>query len=97
MNCLIIMQIVAKIKKSKDIDKLVFFILTTNKVLALRETMIFVNSLDKKVTLAIYLQNLLFAYIKYDRKRLIRTFISILKLDIKAKYLKNFYDDNIRI
>lgn len=97
MNCLNIMQIVAKIKKLKDFDELAFFILTTSRALALPKTMVFVNSLDKGVTLVIYLQNLLFTYIKYNRKRLIKTFISILKLDIKAKYQKKIYNDNTRI
>ena len=36
-------------------------------------------------------------HIKNDRKRLITIFVFILKLDIKVKYLKKFYNNNTKI
>lgn len=47
--------------------------------------------------LANYLYNLLFTHIKKNKKRLIKRFISILKPDTKAKYLKDFDNSNIKI
>lgn len=59
--------------------------------------MVFVDSLDKRTTLAIHLQNLLFKYMQNDKKRLIRTFSLILEPDTKIKYLKDFYNSDTRI
>ena len=49
------------------------------------------------MNLIIYLQNLLFAYMKSDRKKLIRIFISIIKPDTKTKYLEDFCNGNTKI
>lgn len=97
MDCQNIMQIVVKIKKSKKFHKQAFFILTASIALIIPKIMILINNFNKKIKLAIYLQNLFPTYIKSDKKGLIRTFILILKLDIKAKYLKNFHNSNTRI
>ena len=59
--------------------------------------MVFINSFDEKVILAIYLQNLHFTYIKSNRKRLIKTFTLILEPDIKAKYLEDFSNGDTKI
>lgn len=63
MDCPNIMQIVAKIKKQKEFNKLAFFISTANAALVIPKIMVFVNSLDERTILAIYLQNLFFKYI----------------------------------
>ena len=91
------MQIVAKIKKPKKFDELVFSILTVDTALAILKTIVFVNSLNKKIMLILYLQNLLITYMKNDRKKLIKIFILILEPDIKTKYSKKFYNSNIKI
>lgn len=75
------MQIIVKIKNPAKFGKLAFFILITGAILAISKTMIFVDSLNKGIILAIHLHNLLFEYIKDDRKKLIRTFTLILELD----------------
>lgn len=88
---------VAKIKKAKEFDKLAFLISTASVTLVIPKTIVFVDSLDKKVMLAIYFQNLLSEYIKDYGERLIKTFTLILKLNRKAKYLEDFCNDNTRI
>lgn len=50
-----IMQIIAKIKNSKEFNKLVFLVPTADTVSAIPKIIIFVNSSNKKVTLANYL------------------------------------------
>ena len=61
------MQILAKIKKLKEFDKPAFLILITAVASVIPKIIVFVNSLDKRVILAIYLQNLLFMHIKSDK------------------------------
>lgn len=97
MNCPNIMQMVAKIKKPKMFNKLVFFFPIVDKILAILKIMIFVNNFNEEVILAIYLQNLLFAQMKSFKKRLIKTFTLILKPDTKIKYLKKFCNSDTRI
>lgn len=97
MNCPNIIQIVAKIKNLKKFDKLVFLIPIVGATLTISKIIILINIFHKKVILAIYLQNLLFEYMKNNGRILIKTFILILKLDIKSKYLKNFCNNDIKI
>lgn len=91
------MQKVAKVKKPKKFNELAFSISTVNTALAILKTMVFVNSFNKKIILVIYLQNLLFAYMKNTEKKLIKIFILILKLDIKAKYSKKSCNSDTKI
>lgn len=84
MNCLNIIQIVTKIKDSKWFDKLVFFIPTIGAVLGIPKTMVFANSLNKRIILANYLHNLLSVHMKKDGEKLIQIFNSRLELDTKA-------------
>lgn len=81
------MQIVVKIKNPAKFGKLAFFILINGAILPISKTMIFVDSLNKRIILAIHLYNLLFEYIKDNRKKLMRTFTLILELDTKSKFL----------
>lgn len=85
------------LKKPKKFDKLAFFVLTIGVTSTIPKTMIFINGFDERVMLAIYLQNLLSKYMKNDRKRLIRTFILILKWGTKVKYLEDFHNNNTKI
>lgn len=97
IDCLNIMQIIAKIKNLKEFDSLVFFILIASIALTISKIIIFFDSLDKKITLAIYLQNLFFKHIKSNGKKLIKTFTLILKPNTKAKYIRNFCNSDIKI
>lgn len=97
IDCPNIIQIVAKIKDLKEFDELVFFIPIASVVSIILRTMVFVNSLDKRVTLANYLHNLPFTYVKKNRKRLTQIFNSILEPNTKTQYLKNFYNNDTRI
>lgn len=87
----------AKIKKRREFDKLVFYIISADVVFAILKTMIFTHNLDKQSILAIYLQNPFLTYIKSDRKMLIRRFSLIFKLDIKAKYINDFCNGDTKI
>ena len=72
---------VAKIINPKEFDEFVFFVLSGDTVSTISKIMVFVNSLDKMVSLENYLQNLLLTYMNKDEERIIRIFISILKPD----------------
>lgn len=61
---------IVKIKDLKKFDKLDFLISTTDVVSVILK-MILVNSFNKKVILVNYLHNLLFLYMKKNKKRLI--------------------------
>lgn len=97
MDCSNIIQMVAKTKDPKKIDKLGCLNLTASVVSAIPKTMVFVDYLDERVILGNHLHNLLPVHMKKDRKRLIRTFISRLEPDTKAKYRENFHNGNTRI
>ena len=92
-----IMQMVAKINNSKEFHKLAFLVLTTGAISAISKIMVFINSLDNRVTLANHLRNLLTTYMKKDEVRLIQIFNSILELDIKAQYLEDFRNGDTKI
>ena len=72
---------VAKIVNLKKFDEFVFFVLSSDTVSTISKTMVFVNNLDKMVSLENYLQTLLFTYMNKDEERIIRIFISILEPD----------------
>lgn len=91
------MQRINKIKDLKKLDKLAFSALTAHAALTILKIIIFVNNFNKRVILAIYLQNLLSKHIKNNRKMLIKMFTFILKLDTKAEYLKKLCNINIKI
>ena len=74
-----------------------FFVLSGSVILAIPKTIEFVKKLDEWVRLVNHLHKLLLIYIKKDKERIIRIFISILKSDTKTKYLKDFYYDDIKI
>lgn len=46
----------AKIKKQREFDELVFYIISADVIFAILKTMIFTHNLDKQSILAIYLQ-----------------------------------------
>ncbi len=75
---------IVKIKDPKVFDKLAFLIPTADAVSAISKTMVFVNSLDERITLVNHLRNLLPAHMKKNGERLIQIFNSILELDINA-------------
>lgn len=50
-------------KTLKDFNELVFLVLIASAASMILKTMIFVNSLNKKIILVIHLCNLLFVYI----------------------------------
>ncbi len=58
---------------------------------------VFVDSLDERITLAYHLCNLFPAYMKKDIKRLIQILNLILESDTKAQYLEDFCNDDIKI
>lgn len=45
----------AKIKNSKKFDKIVFLVLITSTALVISKIIVFVNSLNKRIILVIYL------------------------------------------
>lgn len=97
MDCLNIMQMIAKINNPKKFDKLAFFIYIADDILMIPKIIVFVDSLDKKITLAYHLCNLFSIFIKKDIEKLIQILNLILESDIKAQYLEDFCDDNIKI
>ena len=66
-------------------------------VSAIPKIMVFIDILDQEIRLTDYLYNLLLVCMKKDRKRIIKTFTSILELDTKAEYLEDFHYSNINI
>lgn len=91
------MQILVKIKTSKQLYKLVFLIITTDTVSVIQKTIIFVNSCNNRIIVANHLQNLLFIYKKNNKEKIIKIFTLILELNIKEKYLKDFHNYNTKI
>ena len=59
--------------------------------------MIFINSIDKDIALRKYLQTLLLDNLKDRGKKIILSFLSILKAKTKIDWLKNFLNGNTRI
>lgn len=59
--------------------------------------MIFVNGFDNEILLIYHLCNLFLAYMKNDRKRIIRIFTLVLEPYTEEKYLENFYNGDIKI
>lgn len=88
------MQILIKIKTSKQSYKLVFLIITAGTVSVIQKTIIFVNSCNNRITIANHLHNLLFIYKKNNKEKIIKIFTLILELNIKEKYLKDFRNYN---
>lgn len=76
---------IANIKTLKNFDDLEFFILTANATLVFSKIMIFVNSFDERMILVNLLHNLILIYMKNNRKKIIKTFTLVLKLDTKYK------------
>lgn len=77
---------IAKIKTPKKFDELVFLISTTDAVLAIPKTMIFVSIFDNKMTLVYHLCNLFPTYIKKDGERIIKIFTLILESNAKKVF-----------
>lgn len=59
--------------------------------------MIFVDSVEKNIVLGKYLQTLLSDNLKDREKKIIVSFLLILKTKIKTNYLKNLINGDIRI
>ena len=59
--------------------------------------MLFVNSFNDKMTLAYHLRNLFSVHLKNNGKKIIKTFILLLKPDTKEKYLEIFCNSDTKI
>lgn len=92
-----IIYLIAKIKTLKDFEKLDFLILTTSIISTILKITIFINSLNKYMVLANHLHNLLIAYMKNNKKSIIRIFTLVLELNAKEEYPKDFCNSNIKI
>lgn len=88
---------VAKIKTSKDLNDLNFFILIAGTALTILKTMVFVDNSNERIVLVNHLHNLHLIYMKNDEERIIRIFTSILEPNAKEEYLKDFRNSDTRI